>query len=248
MHREQDGQRLGTVRLIGVAALALTLGGCGSSSVERHFAITGFDRVRVVGGDRIEMTTGQPFAVSARGQRELIDKVHVRRDGTTLVIERGRSPRMHWSGWGWWRAFASDRVRITVALPRLARVESIGAPRIDVDTVRGEAFEARMEGAGRIDIDELSVQRARFDLAGAGEVRAEGHVAQLIGRLKGAGELRLRRLRADQADIEVAGAGSVRAAVEGPARVATLGAGKVDLGTKARCTITRDGIGKVRCG
>lgn len=236
------------MRLIGATALALALGGCGSSSVDRNFAVSGFDRVRVIGGDRVDVTTSDSFAVVARGQRDVLDQIEVRRDGGTLVIQRRRASQMHWSGWGWWRAFSSDRARIKVALPRLAGIATLGAPRVDVDKVSGDAFEAKMEGAGRIDIDALAVQRARFDLAGAGEVRAEGHVAQLVGRLKGAGELQMKRLHADAADIEVAGAGRVRAAVDGPARVATLGAGRVDLGSKARCTITREGIGKVRCG
>lgn len=229
-------------------ALALLLGGCGGSRDDRTFPVTGFDRIKVSGADRVTVTTGRPFAVEARGARDLLDQLSVRREGATLVISRRPQSPVHWSGWGWWRAFSSDRARIDVALPKLAGVALLGAPRLDVDRVRGEGFDARVSGAGRLDIDELAVRQVVFNVAGAGEVRAEGNAERLVGRLSGAGELRLRGLHARAADIEVAGAGRVRASVEGPARVVSIGAGRIDLGSQARCAITRQGVGKIRCG
>lgn len=234
------------MRLIALAAL-LPLAGCDGGSTTRSFPLRDFDRIEATGADRLSVEVGGPFSVSAEGNAERLKGIEMRVEDRALIIKR-HSPGVHWSGWGWWRSFTGDRVRMTITLPALQAVKLTGAERMRIEALQGASFTAVLAGDPRIDIRKLAVKTARFDMAGAGEIRASGSAEALSAKLAGGGELRLRGLAAKSADIEVAGAGKVRAAVDGPARVRALGAGSVDLGPNARCTITRAGPVRVRCG
>ncbi|MCP3734156.1 DUF2807 domain-containing protein [Sphingomonas sp. RP10(2022)] len=209
------------------------------SGPTRSYAVDGFSKIDLGGGDDVDVRAGTAFSVRAEGPAEELDRLRIARDGDTLEIGRKRQA----FGWG-----SRGKVKVYVTLPRLTEANIAGSGTMAVDRIEGGAFEGNIAGSGDLNIAALGVDEAKVSIAGSGNVRAGGAVKRLEVNVAGSGSLDAAGLRAERAEVSVAGSGDVRAAVTGEAKVELMGSGDVDLGAEARCSVSKMGSGSVRCG
>ncbi len=240
--------------LIALVSAALPLGACsgmsffdGSDGVaatgsgsSRTFAVADFTGVSLRGSDDVAIKIASSFSVRAEGPSEVLDRLKIERDGTTLKIGRKSDPSFNWGG--------GKGAKIYVTLPRLARANVAGSGDMTVGLAEGDAFEASNAGSGSITIAALKVKSAEFNIAGSGEITASGSADKLSMSIAGSGDINARGVKAGSADASIAGSGSIAADVNGPATVSILGSGDVDMGSNATCTTSKVGSGDVTCG
>ena len=200
----------------------------------RTFAAADFTAVDLRGSDDVDVRVGPGFSVRADGDPEVLDRLKITKDGTTLRIARRNG-----SG--------SGEAKISVTLPRLVEASAAGSGDMTIDRVAEERFTGAVAGSGSLSIAALQVQQADISLAGSGDARLAGTARQLKASIAGSGDVDAGGLTANGAEISIAGSGSLKARVEGPASVSVAGSGDVDLGDKAQCRTNKIGSGSVRC-
>jgi hypothetical protein len=230
-----------------VVLACLSLAACSGSgdaenpiadTTSRRFAAQDFTAVVLEGPDDVEVRTGGDFAVEARGDAAVLDRLDVRREGRTLKITRKPA-----EGWEWpLRSTAA----ITVEMPEIHAASVDGSGMLMLD--RAEDFAGRATGSGDLTVGMLGGRQAKLTNGGSGTIAAAGVVEMLAAEMKGTGTIAAPQLRAEQAAVLVEGSGAIRASVAGQATVTLDGSGSVDLGDMAQCTSERKGSGTIRCG
>lgn len=240
--------------LIALGPLVMSLGACSGASfaegsdgvsptgsgTSRTFDVADFTGVSLRGSDDVDIKIANRFSVRAEGPAEILDRLKVERDGTTLKIGRKSDPSFNWGG--------SKGAKIYVTLPRLARANVAGSGDMKVGSAEGDDFEASNAGSGSITIAAIKVKSAEFNIAGSGDIVVDGSADKLSMSIAGSGAINARGVKAGSADASVAGSGSISADVNGPATVSILGSGDADMGKGATCTTTKMGSGSVSCG
>ncbi|HWK36202.1 head GIN domain-containing protein [Sphingomonas sp.] len=244
------------MRLLIVLA-ALPLAACGSvamgneggakapasgSGDARSFQIAGFDAVDLRGSDDVDVKVGPAFSVRAEGPSAELDKLDIRKDGSTLKVGRVRRDGFSWG------ADHGKAVRVYVTLPALKGASVAGSGDMTVDRVTGGNLDASIAGSGDLTIGEVGVASAALSIAGSGDIALKGRADRIKVSIAGSGGVDGEGLKAAGADVSIAGSGDVRADVTGNATVSLMGSGDVDLGAGAHCTTTKMGSGEVRCG
>ena len=208
------------------------------SGGERHYAVSGFDRVALGAAGNVEVRTGQGFGLTATGDPAALDTLKVTRDGATLGL--GRKAGVHWDKAG--------KVRWLVTMPRIAEANIGGSGTVRIDRIEGGTFTANIGGSGNIDVAAMRVDKASFNVGGSGDIAAAGTAGSLDLSIGGSGRLRATPLVAQTATVTIAGAGAVEATVRSHADVTVMGAGDVTIAGGAKCSVTKMGGGTVRCG
>jgi Putative auto-transporter adhesin, head GIN domain len=222
------------MRMIGLALLALPLAACGAwgnderggdaaaasgSGGARAFQVADFDEVALRGHDDVIVRVGPAFSVRAEGPSEELDKLEIRKDGSTLKIGRvGQKNGFNWGG------DSSKGVRVTVTMPAIRGAASAGSGDMTIDRVSGDEFEVSLAGSGDMTLGQIATRSAEFSLAGSGSIAAKGQVGKL--------------------EVSIAGSGDIDA----PELRAIMGSGDVDLGSGAKCETSKMGSGSIRCG
>lgn len=220
---------------------ALLLGSTPAFAAERDFPNQGFDKVDLAAAAKVDVHTGDRFAVHAEGDPQWLDKLDIHVVQGTLVI-------------GWIRGKdhtnmnGHDTPRIRVVMPRISGATISGAGIVTVDRADGPDFAAVLRGAGTIDVPALHANHARFEMGGAGKVSAAGSVGSLDASVRGVGALELDGLAAREGKLTMSGTGSIRARVDGPAEATMNGMGSINVSGNPRCTVHKSGLGSVHCG
>lgn len=205
------------------------------------YAVDGFDSVGLGTGATVAVRVGPGWSVQASGPAAAFQNLRIVRDGRSLEIGRRYRDRRG-------DPALERQVRIAVTMPRIAAAAVGGSGQMMVDRITGGRFEAAVGGAGKLGLADVSAQDLRVSIGGSGSVTARGRVEALTVSVGGSGGMEAPGLRANRATVSIGGSGSVRADVAGPAQVSVAGSGAVDLGPAARCTTSRFGGGRVRCG
>lgn len=226
--------------VLGLLAVAACSGGGTSepaNAAERSVALRGFSGVDLAGPDRVDIVTGRDFAIQARGDAAVLERLTFELKGTTLRI--ARKPQ---KGWSW-----KDRTAvIRVTLPALKAAALSGSGDLSID--RAADLTAQLSGSGDMTIAQLSGRTAQLGLRGSGTIAAAGRVDRLALSLTGSGDIDARQVQAAEAAVSVTGSGDVSANINGPVAVSLTGSGSATLGPKARCTVRKAGSGEARCG
>ncbi|MGH6659464.1 MAG: GIN domain-containing protein, partial [Sphingomicrobium sp.] len=116
-------------------AFALVLACAAPAAADtRNFGVSGFDRVRVAGPYKVKLTTGvAPFA-KATGSAAALERLAVRVDGRTLIIQSNQS------GWGGYPGKDGGAVEITVGTHDLTTAALMGAGGLAINRVKGLEF------------------------------------------------------------------------------------------------------------
>ena len=217
-------------RTPGVAAIG--------SGGERHYPVSGFDKVALGAAGDVEVRTGQAFGLTVSGDPATLDTLKVTRDGSTLGL--GRKAGVHWDKAG--------KVRWLVTMPRISEANIGGSGTVRIDKVDGGSFTGNIGGSGNIDVATMRVDKASFNVGGSGDISAAGTARGLDLSIGGSGKLRATPLTAETASVTIAGAGNVEATVKNHADVTIMGSGDVTIAGGAKCSVTKMGGGTVRCG
>lgn len=204
----------------------------------RNFGITSFERIRVEGPYRVQVTNGvAPFA-KASGSPTAIDRVAVEIQGKTLVVRTNPS-------WGGYPGKDHGPVDISLGTHELSHATLNGSGSLQIDRVGGLTFNLSMQGSGLASIGRVEVDDLRIALGGNGGVRLAGRAAKLTGFVRGMGTLDASGLTAKDADLGADGPATISAIVTSTARVAATGVATVTLSGNPACTSKVSGSASV---
>lgn len=225
------------------AFVVLLLLACGASSAAaaetRNFGVSGFDRIRVEGPFKVRLATGvAPFA-RASGSAAALQRLAVRVDGTTLIIQSNQS------SWGGYPGKDSGPVEVNVGTHELSTAILVGAGSLAIDRVKGLEFALTLQGAGMAGVEQADVDRLKVSVSGSGAVVLGGKVRQLSAIVRGMASVQAANLAVKNATIAVEGAGSVAARVTDSVSVTGSGSGTVALDGNPACTLKVNGAGSV---
>ena len=117
---------------------------------------------------------------------------------------------------------------------------------LDVE-IRGPRMPSLVyKGAGDIELENLDQPALALEMAGAGNVEANGRVDSLTIHAKGAGNIDMEKLLAHDATITSAGVGNIDVSATGKVDATLSGAGNISLHRKpAELTSRVNGIGSI---
>jgi len=187
----------------------------------RMFDFTDFDGVHVDCQCQVTIERGDAWRISVEMPVEVVDQVHVRREGDMLTLGQ-EGP--------WLGGFDEDRsLRATITMPVLETLNHSGMSRLSfsgfdgsslsIDAsgageIRGAAsrFDSLlvdMSGFGNVELGDVMVTNADVDLSGFGNVTLRMAGGRLSGDLSGFGNLQYYGTVSEE-NVEKSGFGSIR--------------------------------------
>lgn len=227
----------------------LALGACSSASGDqddragaRDFPVGDFRTVAVEGRHNVIVQVGGRPSVRAEGRERDLERLLVRVENGTLLINDEQRERSFLS-------FDHGReVTVHVTVPALQGARVTGSGRMQVDRVQAEAFEGAVTGSGDLQVAMLRAARATFAVSGSGDARATGEVPDLVVAVTGSGEGGFDALRSQRVQVSIAGSGDVRVHASEAVQGSVMGSGNLLVQGGARCNVSRAGSGDVHCG
>jgi hypothetical protein len=218
----------------------IMLAACGVGAVTtgpaetRTFAVGAFDAVSLQGSDDVKVVTGATASVVASGPRDILDRLEIRVEGTTLKI--GRKTENWSSGYS-----ENAEVRITVTTPGIKAAALSGSGDMSVDRASGDAFNGSVSGSGDLDLRDIRVGHADLNLAGSGDVRVAGATKYVALSVAGSGDIDGSQFASDAVDVSASGSGGITMAATTRAKIASSGSGDVLIKGTANCAISKSG-------
>jgi hypothetical protein len=210
-----------------------------ADAATRNFGVSGFDRIRVDGPFKVQLTTGvAPFA-TASGSAAALDSVVIDVQGRTLVVRNSRT------SWGGYPGDSKGPVEIRIGTHELNTAWVNGAGSLAIDMARGLSFDLSVQGAGSASIGAVAVDQLKVSLAGTGTARIAGTAPRMTAIVRGISTLDASGLTAKDATIGAQGPATVKATVTGTAKVDAMGASVVDLAGRPACTVKTIGSATV---
>lgn len=224
--------------LLSLAALSTPL-----AAAERKIGIGSFDRLRVDGPFEVRVATGRSPGGTIEGERDAIDAIEVRVDGTTLIVRPGGS------AWGERpRGRSSTPPVVTLTTPALVSASVFGNARVTIGRMKGTRVDLSISGAGAIALTAVDADQVNATLIGAGTLSIGGRAAHARFVTNGPGTIDAAALDASDLFVRLDGLGATRAKARYTAQVTNTGLGTVVIDGNARCTIKATAGGPVECG
>ncbi|HVJ00420.1 MAG TPA: head GIN domain-containing protein [Sphingomonas sp.] len=211
------------------------------TGTSRSYDVTGFDQVDLRGSDDVDVRVGGAFAIQATGPAELLDKLEITKDGSTLKVGR-RGNSFSWGGG------EGREVKVMVTMPAIRGASISGSGDLSVDRVEGDDFAASAAGSGDLKVGTIKTKSAHFSVAGSGSITAAGTTGDVKMNIAGSGDIDAEHLTASTGDISMQGSGDIDATINGTAKVSMMGSGDVEVRGGAKCDVSKMGSGDVRCG
>lgn len=216
----------------------LLLGGAAAPGDERVVMVTGFDRLRVDGPYAVEVVPGSP-GVTISGDRAAIDKVGVRVEAGTLVINAGLQ------SWDSTAGKAASAARIRVSVPGLRMVQTNGGTMLRIAALVGSRIDVALNGTGRIDVARVDAQELSVTMAGSGVVALAGTALRLRVRLYGGTSFDAPGLTSSDAVLVSGSTGALTVGVRYNSQVSATSSGPIRVIGNGKCAVT--GQGPVEC-
>lgn len=221
-----------------------SVGGHGSGQVvSRNYQVGNFQQVELEGSYDVEVRTGGPVSVSARGPARVLEDLRVVVEGNKLTIGRQHHGWFHFGS-----PLRHSNVEITVTVPTLEGASLAGSGTINVDKIQGSRFDGSVAGSGDLVLTNVDVQSLDLNVAGSGSLKAgQGRAQTASYDIAGSGSVDAGAIQTQQLKVSIAGSGGVRAHASSTANVDIMGSGDVDITGGAKCTVNKAGSGNVRC-
>jgi hypothetical protein len=205
----------------------------------RNFGIAGFDRIRIDGPFKVQLTTGiAPFA-RASGSPSAIDRVAVELQGRTLIVRPERS------SWGGYPGDSTGPVEIAIGTHELTSAWVNGAGSLAITRIEGLSFDLSVQGPGLISVGQADVDQLRIGVAGTGAATIAGRTGKLTATVRGLSSLDAAKLVAKDARIGAEGPASVKAHVTNEAVLDGTGVATIALAGEPACTTKTSGSATV---
>ena len=220
-----------------LAAIALA---APASAGTRNFGITSFERIRVEGPYRVQLTTGvAPFA-SASGSPAALDRVAIDMIGQTLVVHHNLS------AWGA-SSDSSDNgpVEIRIGTHDLNSAILDGSGLLQIDRIKGLTFNASASGSGQLAVGKADVDQLNFIMAGTASSVIGGRAAMLKLTVRGASSFDGSGLATKDATIGADGAATIKAVATNSATISGSGPATITLIGTPACTTHMTGAASV---
>ena len=219
---------------------ALLLSTAPATAADRNFGVSGFDRVRVDGDYKVNLTVGVAPYARATGSARALDPVAIVVEGRTLVVRASRS-----ASWGGYPGESAGPVEINIGTHELTAAYVNGAGSLAINQVRGMKFEASAQGAGSIAIAQVDVDQFQLGLAGAASARLAGKALKLTAIVRGTSAFDGEGLVTKDVVIGAQGPAIVKLTVIGTAKVDAIGVASITLAGKPSCIVTTKGSASV---
>jgi hypothetical protein len=226
--------------MIRLALLPLVLSAVPATGAEKRVAVGSFDRVRVNGPFEVTYAVGSPNA-RLSGDRQVIERVEMRVDGTTLTIRnrQGGDERSV--------ASQSEPVKVTLSSPSLTSAAVFAGGRLSATQLRGTRVDLSISGAGTVAVADVAADQLNATVIGTGTVTLAGRAARARYVMNGAGRIDAGKLDAGDVSVLLDGPGEIAAAARYDARITNTGLGAVSIAGTPRCTVRARGGGPVAC-
>lgn len=213
---------------LGLLLMVVLLVGCvptfitGSGEVvTREESITGFSKVDVSHGFRVDISQGETFSVIIRIDDNLARYLEVVKRGSTLNI--GLQPNRSYT-------FTNATLQAEVTMPDLTGLDMSGGSRVTLINLSIQSLNADLSGGSRLQGD-IETGNTTFDTSGGSNVTLSGSGQDLTVDASGGSQVNLDGFSVVDANIEASGgarvtvnpSGTLDADASGGARIIYLG-------------------------
>ncbi|MBC7921257.1 MAG: PspC domain-containing protein [Ferruginibacter sp.] len=189
-------------------------GRIGEDDFKKEFSVRDFDKLDMGSAFVITVERGPAFRVTAGGDRDDVEDLDVRVNGSTLEI--GYEDKL--------RFVRRERVKINITMPVLRDVEFGGASRSFIRGFNGrEPLSLDISGASQSEIS-LRASSLEMEVTGASTVNLRGGSERLRANVSGASTLNAFEWTAQAVEVEASGASTARVNAEKSLRANASGA------------------------
>jgi Putative auto-transporter adhesin, head GIN domain len=178
---------------------------------------------------------------------ELETVVENGKNGATLVVRWKREAGQKGWSWKWnsndWKA--SNKLRVTVSVPKLTGVSASGSGDIVIEAFNTPALKLSLTGSGDAKLNSLTTEELGISIAGSGDVSGSGSTARMTISIAGSGDVRLSELRAEEVKVTIAGSGDASVNAQKSLNVSIAGSGDVTYTGDAAVKSSVAGSGSV---
>lgn len=228
--------------MIARALVLVLLSTAPAMAAERKLYVSSFDRVRVQGPYEVRIATGSPGG-TVTGDRDVIDALEVRVEGSSLVVRGGISK---WEDTP--RTRSGAPVVVTLTTPTLASGSVAGGGRLTIAQMKAPRVDLSVTGTGAIAVTTVEADAANATLVGDGAITLAGRAGKARLMTNGGGTIDAGGLEAGDLIVRVDGLGTTRARARYTAQVANTGLGRIDVAGSPKCIVKSDAGGPVTCG
>jgi hypothetical protein len=222
------------------AAILAILCATPATADTRNFGITSFERIRVEGPFRVQLTTGvAPFA-KASGSSAALERVAFDMIGQTLVVHSNAS--------AWGGSSSSDDVGpidVSIGTHDLTAATLNGAGSLQIDRVKALSFNAAVQGSGQLGVGQAEVDQLNVMMIGSASSVVGGRTGTLKLAARGVSSFDGSGLVAKDATIGAEGASTVKLVVTNSAKIEGSGPATVTLTGDPACTARLSGAASV---
>jgi hypothetical protein len=214
-----------------------------SAAATRNFGINNFDKVRVDGPFKVQLSTGvAPFA-QASGSAPALDRVSVEVQGSTLIV------RPNMSGWGGYPGQQLGPVEISVGTHDLSSAWVNGSGTLSIDRTKGLKFDLSVQGSGAVGVAQLDADQLNVSVIGTASAKLAGRAARMTAIVRGISSLDAANLATKDATVGAEGAATIKANVANAVTVDGMGPATITLTGDPSCTLRLKGSATVSgCG
>lgn len=237
---------LGATRVYMIARLplfALLLVPVPAAAADRVFSVGSFEKVRVDGPFEVRIVTGGSPGAKAAGERQLIERIAIAVNGTTLTVRLG-------SG-GWGETFRKENATapvITLSTPRLVALATSAGARVSVNRMASQQIDVTVTGSGSLKAERIEADQFRVAVLGAGTFTAGGRANRARLTTDGNGTIDTAAMTVNDLTVLLGGPGETRASARYTAQVTSTGLGRVTVSGTAKCVVRAPAGGPVSCG
>lgn len=226
----------------------LTVAGTATAQ-SRHatdqFEVTPFDAIESSVVANIIIRQSDITKVTAEGSEKLLDRLEVRMDGKTLILEMDTEDMKEKKING-----NKDKLTIVISTPTLTQFESEGVGNIEFDgTFKTPELVIESEGVGNLRADNLIAGSVILRYEGVGNITLGGKSDKIDIRSEAVGNIDAAKLVAKNTIVSLEGVGHVKCHATDYLEVHSNGIGGVKYyGNPKKKELHKNGIGRIKSG
>lgn len=219
-----------------------------ASAAERTYSVSSFERIRVDGPFKVELTLGKAPSGKAEGDTRSTDRLDLRVEGDTLIVRAGT---------GAWEEQAAAKkptqsptaTVIRVSTPNLTGATVIGGGQLTIaGPMRGQRITLALTGSGSLTAGGVAADQLIATVTGSGTLTLAGKAARARLSANGTTRIVADKLVADDLTLRTDGNGETTARARYTANVNAAGVGAVTVLGTATCVVNKNVQGPVSCG
>ncbi len=229
--------------ILGVAIL--TLGSCcffgeavqgDGRIITRDYYVGTFDEIELASIGRVIVTQGTNEEVTAIGDRNILERITIERNGDCLVVEQDYGVNLQ----------PSQELIFLITIENVERLHLSGAGSIVSNSqICADRIRLIVEGAGDIELD-IHANEVVSIISGAGDITLEGSAPLAEYLIDGVGNVRAYNLISNDVEAVISGVGDIRVTAKENLQAVIDGVGNVTYDGNPIVNARVDGAGSVR--